>query len=147
VVAAGYAVTRAGHIPIVVVSVDGGKQWHQIVLGAPGGLGAVTAVTGVSGGFVAVGQAGPAHAQFAVTWHSQDGLTWSGAVSSGFGLRLITVLTASGRTVTGVAQQGATPSMVTVRVPAVPTSRSKVPASGRGKARTVAPRASKSKSR
>ena len=35
VVAAGYADTPAGDVPVVVVSVDGGAQWRQIVLPAP----------------------------------------------------------------------------------------------------------------
>ncbi len=114
-VAGGYAITRAGHIPIVVVSGDGGRQWDQVVLAAPGGLGAVTALTAAGGGFVAAGQLGRAVGQRVVTWTSPDGLTWSAAASAGVGSRRITVLTAAGDNVTGVAQQGAAPSVVTLR--------------------------------
>ena len=56
VAAAGYAVTAAGDIPIVTVSADGGHHWRQFVLSAPGGLGAVTALTAAGAGFVAAGQ-------------------------------------------------------------------------------------------
>ena len=45
VVAGGYAATRAGDIPVVVVSTDGGGQWRQVVLQAPDGLGVITALT------------------------------------------------------------------------------------------------------
>jgi hypothetical protein len=115
VVAAGYAVTGAGHIPIVVASADGGRQWDQLVLAAPGGLGAATALTAVGGGFVAAGQLGRAGDQRVVTWTSPDGLAWSAAASAGVGSRQISVLTAAGHTVTGVTQQGAAPSVVTLR--------------------------------
>ncbi len=83
VAAAGYAVTNAGHVPIVVVSADGGRSWRPIVLPAPGGIGTVTALTAAGGGFVASGQAGPAGAARAVTWSSPDGLTWSAATPAG----------------------------------------------------------------
>jgi hypothetical protein len=116
-VAAGYAVTRAGDLPIVVASADGGRRWHQIVLDAPGGLGAVTALTAAGGGFVAAGQAGPAGSQHAVTWRSPDGLTWPAAIPAGGGVRQITALTAAGGTVTGAGQRGAVPSVVTVPAP------------------------------
>jgi hypothetical protein len=117
VVAAGYAVTRAGDIPIVVVSADGDRHWHQIVLTAPGGLGAVTALTAAGFGFVAAGQAGPAHAQRAVTWSSPDGLAWSTPARAGAGTHEITALSAAGHTVTGTAQAGATATILTLRVP------------------------------
>jgi hypothetical protein len=116
-VAAGYAVTRAGDVPIVVASADGGRHWRQILLDAPGGLGAVTALTAAGGGFAAAGQAGPAGSQYAVTWRSPDGLSWSAATPAGGGVRQITALTAAGGTVTGVGQRGAVPSVVTVPAP------------------------------
>jgi hypothetical protein len=120
-VAAGYAVTKAGDLPIVVVSADGGRHWRQIVLAAPAGLGAVTALTAAGGGFVAAGQAGPAGAQRAVIWSSADGLTWSAATPAARGVRQITALAAAGGTVTGTvtgtAQQGAVPSVVTIPAP------------------------------
>jgi serine/threonine protein kinase len=118
VVAAGYAATRAGDIPVVVASADGGRHWRQIVLQAPGGLGAVTALTAAGSGFVAAGQAGPAGAQRAVTWSSPDGLSWPAAVPAGGGVRQITALSAAGGTVTGTAQQGAAPHVVTLAAPA-----------------------------
>jgi hypothetical protein len=119
VVAAGYAVTRAGEIPIVVVSADGGRHWHQIVLTAPGGTGAVTALTAAGPGFVAAGKAGPVHAQRAVTWSSADGLAWTSPAQapSGAGAHQITALTAAGHTVTGTAQAGAAPTILTLRAP------------------------------
>ena len=65
--------------PIVVTSADDGAHVTQVVLSAPDGPATVTAVTATSDGFVAVGLAGPAGAQHAVTWTSPDGLTWSPA--------------------------------------------------------------------
>jgi hypothetical protein len=117
VVAAGYAVTRAGHIPIVVVSADGGRHWHQVVLTAPGGLGAVTALTEAGSGFVAAGQSGPPRAQRAVTWTSPDGLTWPAPTPIGGGTHQITALSAAGHTVTATTQSGQTPTIVTLRAP------------------------------
>jgi len=125
-VAAGYAVTKAGDVPIVVVSADGGRHWRQIVLPAPGGGGAVTALTAAGAGFVAAGQAGPAGAARAVTWRSPDGLTWPAPIPATGGVRQITALSSAGGTVTGAAaaavtgtaQQGAAPSLITI--PAVP---------------------------
>ena len=58
VATAGYAVTKAGgDIPIVEISSDGGRNWRQYVLSAPGGHGTVTALTAAGAGFVAAGQA------------------------------------------------------------------------------------------
>ena len=117
VAAAGYAVTRAGTVPVVVVSADGGQHWSQIVLPAPGGAGVVTALTADGGGFVAAGQAGPAGgAQQTVTWSSRDGLSWSAAAAAAAGGQ-ITALSAVGGTVTGTEQQGADPSVVTIPAP------------------------------
>ena len=117
VIAAGYAFTRAGEIPIVVVSADGGKHWRQTVLAAPAGLGAVTALTAAGAGFVAAGQVGPKGAERAVTWSSPNGLTWSPPTPVGNGAHEITALTAAGHEVTGTAQAGATPSIVTIHTP------------------------------
>jgi hypothetical protein len=77
----------------------------------------VTALTAAGGGFVAAGLAGPAGAQHAVTWSSADGLSWSAATPAGGGVRQITTLTAAGGTVTGTAQQGTVPSVVTIPAP------------------------------
>jgi hypothetical protein len=117
VAAAGYLVTKAGRIPVVVVSSDGGRHWRQLVLEAPAGLGAVTALTAAGTGFVAAGQAGPAGAQRAVTWSSPGGLNWSAATPAGIGGRRITALTAIGTTVTGTVQRGTDPTVVTLPTP------------------------------
>jgi hypothetical protein len=117
IVAGGYAVTRAGDVPIAVVSADGGLRWHQAVLSAPGGLGTVTALTAAGSGFIAAGQVGTAAARHAVTWSSPDGLSWSAATPATSGVREITALSASGGTVTGIAQLGADPSVITFPAP------------------------------
>jgi hypothetical protein len=78
VVAAGNAtLTRGGEFPFVMSSSDGGRDWSQILLPAPGGLGTVTAVTATATGFTAGGEAGPPGARHPVTWTSPDGLTWT----------------------------------------------------------------------
>jgi hypothetical protein len=117
VVAAGYAITKAGDVPIAVVSADEGQHWHQIVLSAPGGLGSVLALSAAGHGFVAAGSAGPATALRAVTWSSPDEHSWSAATPAGGGASQITALTASDGTVSGTAQQGAGPFIVTVPSP------------------------------
>jgi hypothetical protein len=115
VVTAGYVVDKAGDAPVVVVSADGGKTWRQILLSAPGGVGAVAALTAAGNGFVAAGMAGPAGAQHAVTWSSPDGITWSAATPVSAGQ--ITALSAVGAVVSGAAQRGAEPSVVTFAAP------------------------------
>jgi hypothetical protein len=110
VVAGGYAATRAGDIPVVVVSADGGGQWRQVVLQAPGGLGVITALTATPRGFTAAGVVGRSGAQHAVTWTSPDGLTWAGPAQAA-GTE-ITALTLTGGTVAGAAEQGATLTLV-----------------------------------
>jgi hypothetical protein len=117
IVAAGYAITKAGEVPIAVVSADEGRHWRQIVLSAPGGLGSVLALSAAGHGFVAAGRAGPAAAPRAVTWSSPDGRSWSAATAAGGGASQITALTASDGTVSGTAQQGAGPFIVTVPSP------------------------------
>jgi hypothetical protein len=115
VVAGGYAATRAGDIPVVVVSADGGVHWRQVVLQAPDGLGVITALTAAPGGFTAAGVVGRSGAQRAVTWTSPDGLTWSApAQASG---SEITALTVAGSTVAGTAEQGSTPTLVRLPAP------------------------------
>jgi len=101
-----------------VVSADGGQHWREIVLAAPGGVGAVTALTAAGGGFVAAGQSGPP-GQHTVTWTSPDGLTWSTAATASANVGRITALAASGDagTVTGTAQQGTAASAVAVPAP------------------------------
>jgi hypothetical protein len=114
-VAAGSATGSAGDIPVVVTSADGGAHLTQVLLGAAQGPASVTAVTATSGGFVAVGLAGPANAQHAVEWTSPDGLAWSPAtLVAPAGASEITALTSSGAAVTGTAQRAAGPSVLTI---------------------------------
>jgi hypothetical protein len=115
VVVAGYAAAKGGDVPLVVVSTDSGSHWGQIALGATPWSAAVTALTPAGNGFVATGLAGPAGAQHAVTWSSPDGLTWSAATPVNAGQ--ITALTATGSTVSGTAQRGASPTVVTFAAP------------------------------
>jgi hypothetical protein len=115
VVAAGYAATPAGDIPVVVVSTDGGGQWRQIVLPAPGGLGVITALTATRDGFTAAGLAGRPGSQHVVTWTSPDGLTWSHPAQTAGGE--ITALAAVGANVAGTAEQGTTPTVVALPAP------------------------------
>jgi len=115
IVTAGYVTGKAGDMPVVVVSKDNGIHWRQILLTAPAGLGSVTALTPAGSGFVAAGEAGPPGAQHAVTWSSPDGETWSAATPVSAGQ--ITALTVTGDTVSGTAQRGAAPSIVTLAAP------------------------------
>ena len=112
VVAGGYAATRAGDIPVIVVSADGGAHWRQVVLPAPDGLGLVTALTVAPHGFTAAGVAGRGGAQHAVTWTSPNGLTWSSPAQAAGSE--ITALALVGSTVAGTAEQGTTPTLVPV---------------------------------
>jgi hypothetical protein len=115
VVTAGYVTDKTGNAPVVVVSADGGKTWRQILLSAPAGVGAVSTLTAAGNGFIAAGVAGPAGAQHAVTWSSPDGNTWSAATPVNGGQ--ITALSPVGAVVSGAAQRGAEPSVVTLTAP------------------------------
>jgi hypothetical protein len=115
VVAGGYAATRAGDIPVIVVSADGGAHWRQVVLQAPDGLGLVTALTAAPHGFTAAGVVGRSGAQHAVTWTSPNGLTWSSPAQAPGSE--ITALAPGGSTVAGTAEQGATPTLVPLPAP------------------------------
>jgi serine/threonine-protein kinase len=117
VAAAGDAVTKTGEIPVLTVSADGGRHWQRVALEVPGGLGTVTALSAAAAGFVAAGQAGPAGAQHTVTWSSPDGQHWSAAIAADGVMRQITALSAIGGTVTGAAQEGADPHVVTLPAP------------------------------
>jgi hypothetical protein len=122
IVAGGYAVTSGGDIPLVVASADDGAHLTQVVLSSPDGPATVTAVTAAGGGFVAVGLAGTASQQHAVTWTSKDGLAWSSATSlSAAGSSEITALTATGtgtgQVVTGTVQHGTATDLLTVPAP------------------------------
>ncbi len=115
VAAGGYAATRAGDIPVIVVSADGGAHWRQVVLQAPDGLGLVTALTAAPHGFTAAGMVGRGGAQHAVTWTSPNGLTWSTPAQAPGSE--ITALAPSGSTVAGAAEQGTTPTLVPLPAP------------------------------
>jgi hypothetical protein len=115
VAAGGYAATRAGDIPVVVVSADGGGQWRQVVLQAPDGLGVITALTATPEGFTAAGVVGRSGSQHAVTWTSSDALAWSSPTQVA-GTE-ITALTLAGSTVVGTAEQGATATLVALPAP------------------------------
>jgi len=115
VVAGGYAATRAGDIPVAVVSTDGGAQWRQIVLQSPDDLGVITALTATPDGFTAAGVVGRVGSQHAVTWTSPDGLTWSRPAQTAGGE--ITALAVAGTTVAGIAEQGTTPTLVALPTP------------------------------
>jgi hypothetical protein len=115
VVAAGYADTPAGDVPVVLASVDGGAHWRQGVLTAPGGLGVITALTATPSGFTAAGQAGKPGSAHTVTWTSQDGLTWSRPTQTTDSE--ITALAAAGTAVIGTSERGATPTVVTLPLP------------------------------
>jgi hypothetical protein len=123
IVAAGFATTNAGSVPLVVTSADGGAHLTQVVLNAPDGPATVTAVTAASTGFVAAGLSGPANAQRAVTWTSKDGLTWSAATpvtaagASEISALSVTSSTSTGPVITGTAQQGAASALLTVPAP------------------------------
>ena len=115
VVAGGYAATPDGDIPMVVVTADGGGHWRQIMLKAPSGLGVITALTATPNGFTAAGVVGRRGSQYAVTWTSPDGQTWSAPTQAAG--REITAMTATGTKVTGTAEQGTTPTLVPLPAP------------------------------
>jgi hypothetical protein len=117
VVAAGNAVTRAGNLPIFVVSADNGGHWQQIVFSASDGLGTVTALTAAGNGFVAAGQVESDGAQRTVAWGSPDGSSWSAATPLGSGTGEVTALTASGGAATGTTEQATGPAVLTLPAP------------------------------
>ena len=117
VVAAGYANTAAGDVPVLVVSVDGGAHWRQIALPAPDGPatddpGVITALTATPHGFTAAGLTGKGGSARTVTWTSPDGLAWSRPTQAADGE--ITARTAVGADVIGASERGSTPAVVTV---------------------------------
>jgi hypothetical protein len=116
IVATGYADTKAGDIPLAVISTDGGAHWRTIILPVPGGLGVVTALTIVNNRLIAAGQTGRAGAEHFVTWTSSDGLSWSAATPVA-GVRQITSMSDSDGTLTGTGtgtgQHGADSSIET----------------------------------
>ncbi len=114
-VAAGFATAGAVNVPLVVTSSRAGAALTQVVLGANGAPATVTGVTATSGGFVAVGLAGPAGERHAVEWTSADGLIWSAAAPlASAGTSEITALTTSGAVAAGTAQRSAGPTVLTI---------------------------------
>jgi hypothetical protein len=114
IVATGYATTKAGDIPLAVVSTDGGADWQSVILPTPGNLGVVTALTAQGGKFIAAGQAGQSGSQHSVTWTSPDGLRWPAGTQT-TGVREITALAVSAGTVTGtgIEKQGGDSAIMT----------------------------------
>jgi len=114
-VAAGFATAGAVNVPLVVTSSRAGAALTQVVLGANGAPATVTGVTATSGGYVAVGLAGPAGERHAVEWTSADGLIWSAAAPlASAGTSEITALTTSGAVAAGTAQRSAGPTVLTI---------------------------------
>jgi hypothetical protein len=119
-VAAGVATTSAGDVPVVVTAANDGTHVSRTVLGSAGAPAAVTAVTAVAGGFVAVGAAGPAGAQRPVTWTSQEGRIWTPpAALRAAGGSEISALTATGNgtTLTATASRSGGPAVLTIQAP------------------------------
>lgn len=119
-VAAGFATTSAGDVPVVVTAANDGTHISQTVLSSPAGPATVTAVTATAGGFVAVGTAGPASASRAVTWTSAEGRSWTQAAPlQAAGTSEVTALTTTspGTTVTATAERGAAPALLTFPAP------------------------------
>jgi type IV secretory pathway TraG/TraD family ATPase VirD4 len=100
---------------VAVASTDDGGQWRQIVLQAPDGLGVLTALTATPDGFTAAGVVGRSGSQQTVTWTSPDGLAWSRPAPTADGE--ITALALTGTTVAGTAEQGGTPTLVSLPAP------------------------------
>ncbi|HEY7430691.1 MAG TPA: hypothetical protein VH641_08150 [Streptosporangiaceae bacterium] len=116
VVATGTATTPAGPRGFAAASADGGRTWRETLLplpasrntpgGGPGGLPvSVTALTEVTGGFVAAGVVGTPAGQDVLLWWSPDGLGWqvaepAAALLHGPGARALTALAQSGHTLT-----------------------------------------------
>lgn len=122
-VAAGVATTSAGDLPIVVTAANDGTHISQVVLSSTGDPATVTALTATTDGFVAVGAAGPANAEHAVTWTSTEGSIWTPAAPlQAAGTSEVTALAptstpGASATLTATAQVGATPTLLTFPAP------------------------------
>jgi hypothetical protein len=114
VVAVGTALTTAGQqLPFAASSADGGRTWTESVLPVPAGRAFVTALTGTGpqgagGGFLAAGTFGRTAGHLdVVVWTSAGGSAWkavtpAGQGLTGSGIQVITGLTVSGATLSGV---------------------------------------------
>ncbi|HTX28299.1 MAG TPA: hypothetical protein VME19_14920 [Streptosporangiaceae bacterium] len=109
VAAVGTMLTTAGQVlPFAASSSDGGATWTETALPVPKGQTFVTALSAAGNSFTATGTFGrtPGH-QDVVVWTSADGSAWqeitpTGRGLAGPGIQVITALTASGGTLTGV---------------------------------------------
>ena len=108
---------RPGDVPLVVATVDGGAQWRQISLPAPGGLGVITALTATPGRLRRSRPSGQRQIRSTPSpGPPKDGLTWSQPTQTADSK--ITALTAPvGTEVYGTAERGATPAVITVPAP------------------------------
>ena len=109
VAAVGTALTTTGQqVPFAASSPDGGARWTESALPVPSGRAFVTALAAAGREFVAAGTFGstPGH-QDVVVWTSADGSAWRAVTPAGQGLtgpgiQVMTALTSSGSTLTGV---------------------------------------------
>jgi hypothetical protein len=71
--------TNAGGVisPLAEISLNGGKTWRQVPLGAPSPHVAVTALTASPAGFTAAIQTGTSGQPQVTVWTSADGTSWS----------------------------------------------------------------------
>ena len=114
IAAGGYAVTRAGPVPVVAVTAGGAAGWRLITLPVPGGHGMVTSLAADGAGFTAAGMGA---ARQALLWVSSPaGMTWP-APSAAAWAGVITALSADGGTLTAAAQQGGASSLTAFRLP------------------------------
>ena len=107
VVATGDLGVKAGRIPLIVVSKNGGVNWQSTPIGNYGAYsgpqGTVTAITSDARGFIAAGLTGAPGHQQAVTWTSPDGISWSQATRATGGTQAITALAPGAGSVSSIA--------------------------------------------
>lgn len=108
----------AGTVPFAAVSGDDGRTWREVILRAPAGPAAITALTAAGSGFVAAGLSGVPGNQAVLAWWSPDGLSWHGGEQvagplHGRGVQQLAALSAASGAVTGagyvVTQSGEHP--------------------------------------
>jgi hypothetical protein len=103
VAALGQATVRGEVVPFAVLSVDGGANWGQVPFASPGPDTAFTALIASSGGFIAVGQYGPAGQAVPVAWTSARGTAWARTPLGGLGSAYrITALAPAGTAATAI---------------------------------------------
>jgi hypothetical protein len=108
----------ADTVPFAAVSGDDGRTWREVILRAPAGPAAFTALTAAGSGFVAAGLSGVPGNQAVLAWWSPDGLSWHGGEEvagplPGRGVQQLAALSAASGAVTGagyvVTQSGEHP--------------------------------------